>query len=109
MENPTTPIDEVPVIDVLAYMTKEKGKWQQECEKVAYSLHKYGILVFKDPRFDESENQQYIEMMEKYFSDRAVKYYRGEILKDSKPEIFYQAGVTPELKEKAVNHVKLLE
>jgi hypothetical protein len=57
MEQKTTPMDEVPVIDVLAYMTKEKGKWQQECEKVAYSLHKYGIIVFKDPRFSENENQ----------------------------------------------------
>lgn len=48
-------------------------------------------------------------MMERYFSDRGDKYYRGEILKDSKPEIFYQAGVTPELKEKALDHEKMLE
>jgi len=47
---------EVPVIDVVAYMNKEEGKWQVECQKVADSLHKFGILLFKDPRFDEMEN-----------------------------------------------------
>jgi len=48
-------------------------------------------------------------MMEKYFKDRGEKYYKGEILKDAKPEIFYQAGVTPELKERARNHIKLVD
>lgn len=61
------PMAEVPVIDVLAYMNKVEGVWENECAKVAESLHKYGILVFKDPRFDEMENQDYIEMMERYF------------------------------------------
>lgn len=102
------PMSEVPVIDVLAYMNRVEGQWEEECTKVADSLHKFGILVFKDPRFDEMENIEYIEMMERYFKNRGEKYYKGEILKDAKPEIFYQAGVTPELKEKARNHDKMV-
>ena len=54
--NAQDPMTEVPVIDVLAYINKEEGKWLQECENVALSLHKFGILIFKDPRFDEMEN-----------------------------------------------------
>ena len=58
------PMAEVPVIDVVAYINQTEGQWEAECQKVAESLHKYGILIFKDPRFDEMENTAYIEMME---------------------------------------------
>lgn len=43
-----------------------------ECQKVAESLHKYGILLFKDPRAKETENEEYIDLMENYF-DTASK------------------------------------
>jgi hypothetical protein len=102
------PMNEVPVIDAAAYMNRVEGQWEQECQKVAESLHKYGIVVLKDPRFDEMENTDYIEMMERYFKSRGEMFYKGEILKDAKPQYYYQAGVTPELKEKAINHEKLV-
>lgn len=37
------------------------------CQKVTDSLHKYGILFIKDPRAVEQDNNEYIDMMEKYF------------------------------------------
>ena len=45
-------MDDVPIIDVQTYLEKLPG-WEEECRKVAYSLHKYGILIFKDPRANE--------------------------------------------------------
>jgi hypothetical protein len=42
-------MDDIPVIDVKAYLEKLPG-WEVECQKVAFCLHNYGILVVRDPR-----------------------------------------------------------
>mmetsp|Transcript_19401 Transcript_19401/g.18508 ORF Transcript_19401/g.18508 Transcript_19401/m.18508 type:complete len:133 (+) Transcript_19401:153-551(+) len=86
------------------FLTKEDGKWKEECEKVAESLHKYGILIVKDPRASEQDNENYLDLMEKYFSTISKKYYSGEDLADAKPEFCYQTGVTPEKIERARDH-----
>ncbi|CDW86191.1 UNKNOWN [Stylonychia lemnae] len=96
-------MDDVPIVDVEKYLNKQPG-WEVECEKVADSLHKYGILIFKDPRAHEQENEDYIELMEKYFEKTSKIYYDGQKLSDAKPEYAYQTGVTPEQIEKARNH-----
>ena len=54
--------------------------WEEECKKVAFSLHNYGILIFKDPRAKEQENEEYIDLMEKYFKQASDKFYSGENL-----------------------------
>ncbi|MES1922116.1 hypothetical protein MHBO_003631 [Bonamia ostreae] len=84
-----TPID-------LSTFLYEKENGDQICRKVVENLHKYGILVVKDPRVDFKKNQAFIEMLEKYFGKPTdVK------MKDAHPEIFYQLGVTPHFVEKA--------
>jgi len=75
-----------------------------ECTKVAESLHKYGILIFKDPRAKEQENEDYIDLMESYFDSRSKAFYSGKPLEDAKPQYHYQTGVTPEKIEKARDH-----
>ena len=62
------------------------------------------MLIFKDPRAKEQENEEYIDLMERYFSQASDKLYSGEILSDAKPEYHYQVGVTPEKIERARNH-----
>jgi isopenicillin N synthase-like dioxygenase len=94
---------DAPVIDIAAFINGTVDK-QAECEKVAESLRKYGILILKDPRINEHDNEEYIEMMEKYFETRGEMFYAGEELKESRPDIHYQVGVTPERIEKARNH-----
>jgi hypothetical protein len=42
-------------------------------------------LIVKDPRANEQENEDYIDLMEKYFDSRAKAYYNGEPLEDAKP------------------------
>jgi hypothetical protein len=66
----------VPIIDVEKFLEKLPG-WEEECQKVADCLHKYGILIFKDPRANEKENEDYIDLMEKYFETAAEKLYTG--------------------------------
>lgn len=96
-------MEEIPVIDVQTYLMRLPG-WEIECKKVAFCLHNYGILVFRDPRAKEEENENYIDLMERYFKSASDKFYHGEKLSDAKPEFHYQTGVTPEKIERARDH-----
>ena len=100
--------DEIPVIEAAKYLNKEEG-WQEECNKVAYSFHKFGIVKLRDPRVNEKDNNDYIDMVERYFDNVSKKYYSGEPLKDARPDLCYQTGVTPEGIEKARNHQALID
>jgi hypothetical protein len=95
--------EEIPVIDAAKYLKQEEG-WQEECNKVAYSFHKFGIVKLRDPRVNEKDNDDYIDMVEKYFNSVSKKFYAGEVLKDARPDLCYQTGVTPEGLEKARDH-----
>lgn len=39
----------VPIVDVSNFLT-ESGNYTKDCSAVAESLHKYGVLIIKDPR-----------------------------------------------------------
>ena len=97
--------EEPPVIDMQAFFDRDKNtNWEMECKKVAYSFHKFGICVIRDPRVNHVDNDTYIDMVENYFEDVGQKFYNGEELVDCKPELSFQTGVTPESVEKARNH-----
>lgn len=100
--------DEIPIIDAELYLKKKQG-WEEECYKVAQSFHKYGIVKFKDPRVDESDNATFIDMVERYFDTVSKKYYAGEKIPDIRPELCYQTGATPEGMEHARNHQALVD
>jgi isopenicillin N synthase-like dioxygenase len=91
------------VIDAQIYLERLPG-WEIECKNVAHCLHEYGVLIFKDPRAKEQENEDYIDLMEKYFKQASDRYYSAGELPDAKPQYFYQTGVTPEKIERARNH-----
>lgn len=99
---------DIPIIDAQKYLAKEEG-WEEECKKVAYSFHKYGIVKLKDPRVDEQDNNDYIDMVERYFDEVSKKYYAGEHVKDFRPELCWQTGATPEGIEKAKDHQALVD
>jgi hypothetical protein len=91
-------IDEVPVIDLTPFMldpTSEESK--VEIEKVAIALHNFGCLVIKDPRVDETHNDRFVDMLERYFEVSDGK-------RDARPDLCYQVGVTPEGTEVPRDH-----
>jgi hypothetical protein len=57
--------------------------------KVAASLHKFGVLLVKDPRVDHRTNEDYLDMVEEYFEEQGKLHYAGEVLKDCHPELSY--------------------
>ena len=61
--------------------------------------HKYGILIVKDPRVSEEDNDYFLDMLENYYQqDDDI------ILRDARPEFSYQAGVTPSFVELPRDH-----
>ena len=51
MSQLTEELVEPPIIDMQAFFDKENNpNWEEECQKVAYSFHKFGICVVRDPR-----------------------------------------------------------
>ena len=62
----------VPIVDVEPFL-RGQGNCEKDCQTVAESLHKYGCLIIKDPRVNQQENSEFLDMMEKYFADRSLK------------------------------------
>ena len=97
----------VPIVDVKAFLTEAPSS-KHDCKEVAESLAKYGCLIIKDPRVNQSQNDQFIDMMEKYFSKRGQDFYQTKKAQDVYPEYSFQVGATPEFTEKARDHSQLL-
>lgn len=41
------------------------------------AFHLYGCAVIKDPRINEHKNENFLNLMEKYFSKRQTQYDNG--------------------------------
>jgi len=76
----------------------------EACRKVVEGFYKHGVIAIRDPRVDEKKNQEFIDMMARYFKKRSEQFYKGDKLEDCFPENGYQVGVTPELVERAREH-----
>ena len=63
--------------------------------------------MIRDPRVDEKNNDEYLDMMEKYFEQAGKKHYAGQKVDDIKPENMYLVGATPEDIEIARDHSEL--
>ncbi|RHY36546.1 hypothetical protein DYB34_010179 [Aphanomyces astaci] len=96
----STPIADLPVIDLTKFIGAADltaADVVDECNKVAECLHKYGVLVVRDPRATEADNNLFLDLMERYFE-------HTDFIEDARPEYSFQVGVTPEQQEKARNH-----
>ena len=51
--------------------------------------------MIKDPRTVEQDNNDYIDLMEKYFESRGEQFYNNQEVADFKPEYHYQVGACP--------------
>lgn len=59
--------------------------------KVAEAFKATGVLIVRDPRVNEDDNNSFLDLMEEYFSQD----YEAKV-PDMRPDIFYQVGVTPD-------------
>jgi len=88
-------MDSVPIID----LNKVINGCSKECDKIKFSFHHYGIVIVKDKRVTQNDNNIFLDLMENYYNQtNDVK------TKDSRPQYYYQVGSTPEFTEKPRNH-----
>jgi len=79
-------------IDIQLYLNDPYSQEAiDECKRVAHLLHTMGAISIRDPRVTTEDNSSFLDILESYFN-------RPEelLLKDARPEIHYQMGVTPE-------------
>jgi isopenicillin N synthase-like dioxygenase len=98
----------VPVVDTENFLNR-KGDYLEDCRKVIKAFEETGCLIIRDPRVNQSHNDEVLSMMEKFFDTRSKKYYKKEPVNDIFPQYSYQVGATPELKERARTHCELAE
>lgn len=90
----------VQTVDLSSFLTNPEIALE-DCKRVVDSFHKTGILIIKDPRVTQEDNDVFIDLVEKYFSqDDEVK------LKDTRPELMYQVGPTPAFTEQPRDRTK---
>lgn len=94
-------LDELSVVDVEQYMSDRSDPIGQ-CKIVAECLKEYGVLIVRDPRASEKDNNTFLDMMEKYFE-------QTDFVQDARPKYSFQVGVTPELTERPKNHCSRVE
>mmetsp|Transcript_317 Transcript_317/g.473 ORF Transcript_317/g.473 Transcript_317/m.473 type:complete len:108 (+) Transcript_317:144-467(+) len=90
-----------------AFLERDSERMMEECRKVAFSFHKFGICIVRDPRVQHTDNDSYIDMVESYFETVSDRFYQTGELPDARPELSYQTGVTPESIEKARDHEQI--
>ena len=102
-DNPLQP--QLPVFDLSSYLGVEGNADTEKvpqalsvlelCRCMTECLRETGVLVVRDPRVDASNNDRFLNTMERYF-ERPLE----QKLKDARPELAYQVGITPEGIEK---------
>lgn len=74
----------VPTIDVAKFLQKSVG-WEKDCKQVAESLKTYGLVIIKDPRVKQQHNEEFLNLMERYFFKRSQQFQQGKTSLDFSP------------------------
>jgi isopenicillin N synthase-like dioxygenase len=90
------PMD-LPIIDLDLFLTKPHDllEVKAECQKAAKALITYGALILHDSRVSESDNTNFLDLLEDYFAQP-----EEDLKRDERPELSYQIGITLENTEK---------
>jgi len=90
---------DIPVIDIEPFLAQQEDCQEIDllCLQVAEALHNFGCVVVRDPRVQEHANSEFLDMMERYYS-------QSDGVSDARPEVGFQVGVTPGFKETPRNH-----
>lgn len=77
---------EIPVVDLTAWMGDQgdvncDGR-ADDCQRLADALHRFGIVLVRDPRVSEVDNDKFLDQMETY-------YERSDGVKDARPEVIH--------------------
>ncbi|KAA8499514.1 hypothetical protein FVE85_7099 [Porphyridium purpureum] len=83
-------------VDLTEVVSGDGAGREQAGLRIARSLERCGAVVVQDPRVRAELNDAYCDMMQRYFAQSAECKMR-----DARPELNFQLGVTPEYTERA--------
>lgn len=80
--------EEIPVVDISKWIGAEvKGTGEsdhaaleEDCRRMADALHRFGIVLVRDPRVSDVDNNAFLDKMEAY-------YAQSDGVKDARPEV----------------------
>ncbi|KAI0564745.1 Non-heme dioxygenase [Gracilaria domingensis] len=79
----------IDLVDLTSFLSSNQNV-TEDCKRVEKSLRDYGAVLIRDPRVGSKDSDKFVNLMERYFEQPSeVK------MKDARPELFYQVGVTP--------------
>lgn len=95
---------DLPIIELGHWFDRAKSEdaakaAAAEAARVAESLHLYGLLIVRDPRANEKDNDVFLNMLERYFEQP-----EEEKNVDVRKELHYQVGATPSRVELPRDH-----
>lgn len=77
--------EEIPVIDISKWITpgiSNSDDAAEDSRRLANALHRFGIVLVKDPRVSKVDNNAFIDQMETY-------YAQSDGVTDARPEVHY--------------------
>ncbi len=77
------------IVDLEPYLDGSVEGAKHACSRLVNILHDQSFVIVYDPRVSNLDNDRYLDMMERYFSQPE------EVLrKDERPDVYYQVGVS---------------
>lgn len=70
---------DIPVVDLSEWVGGKMGD-AGDCRRLADSLHRFGIVLVRDPRVLGLDNDLFLDQMETY-------YAQSDGVKDARPEV----------------------
>lgn len=86
------------IVDLEDYLSDTVVSSSAPSVRMANILRKQSFVIVRDPRVSAQDNDRYLDMMERYFSQP-----EEALRKDERPDVYYQVGVSKG-QEKPRNH-----
>ena len=86
----------LPIIDLSPFLeSADSPASSEQCAALANGLISYGAVLIRDSRVQTKDNEDFLDLLEDYFAQPDEV-----LLRDQRPELGYQVGVTLENMEK---------
>lgn len=72
--------EDIPVIDLFPWIGQGDKGDPEDCQRLANALHRFGIVLVRDPRVSDADNNAFLDQMEKYFA-------QSDGVKDARPQV----------------------
>jgi isopenicillin N synthase-like dioxygenase len=89
-EDSESPLLELPLVDADVFRSGDAAAADAEAAKLAQALHAYGVLLLRDSRVTEADNDAFLDLLERYMGQP-----EEDKVPDIRREFHYQVGLTP--------------